>query len=255
MFPLEEARIDEYRDRLKRTAHDVFREFEHSGAVGYPFMWRVEQERILTDLEAFLALEIAESEGFVPTFFEARFGPTPWGTPPPGSSSQPLEVDAKGRRLRLTGYIDRIDVHPSGTARVIDYKSGGIYGEKDDLFRGGQSLQLPIYLLAADQMLKANGIRAKTAEAQYYHVTSKGRFRRIRFSRGALTTHGEEFVTILHTMVQGIAAGLFPQNPGGGKNCEWCPFQPVCGHSRARLVERKITDEQISALRAMWEIE
>lgn len=255
MLPLDGARIDEYRNRLKGTAHDVFREFERSGAVGYPFMWRVEQERILTDLEAFLALEIAESEGFVPTFFEARFGPTRWGTPPPGSSPQPLEVDAKGRQLRLTGYIDRIDVHPSGTARVIDYKSGAIYGEKDDLFRGGQSLQLPIYLLAADQMLKANGIRADTAEAQYYYITSKGRFRRIRFARGALTRRGEEFATILQTMAEGIAAGLFPQNPDGGKNCEWCPFQPVCGHGRARLVERKIKDEQISTLRAMWEIE
>lgn len=255
MLPLAEARIDEYRDRLKRAAQDVFREFERSGAVGYPFMWRVEQERIVTDLEAFLALEVAESEGFVPTFFEARFGPTPWGTPPAESSPQPLEVDAKGHPLQLTGYIDRIDVHPSGTARVTDYKSGAIYGEKDNLFRGGQSLQLPIYILASDQMLKANGIRAKTSEAQYYYVTSKGRFRRIHFARQALTARGEEFATILHTMAKGISAGLFPQNPDGGKNCERCPFQRVCGHGRARLVERKITDMQISALRAMWEIE
>jgi hypothetical protein len=219
-------------------------------------MWRVEQERILTDLEAFLAQEAAEEMGFVPAFFEARFGPSPWTPPRPGSTVEPLELNLGDRTVRLTGFIDRIDLHPSGAARVIDYKSGGVYGEKDNLLRGGQSLQLPIYLLAADKMLADNGRPGQAQEAQYYYLTSKGRFRRVRFTREGLNDRRRDFDTILLTIAQNVEAGIFPQNPGrDGGNCQWCAYQPVCGHGRVRLIERKVGDPATSALRAMWEIE
>jgi ATP-dependent helicase/DNAse subunit B len=257
LLPLDRARLNEYRSRLKTIAQEAFRSFERSGAVGYPFMWRVEQERILTDLEGFLTQELDDATGFVPTFFEARFGPTPpWAKPPRGSTPYPLELDLNGRTLRFTGFIDRIDVHPSGAARVIDYKSGGIYGVKDNRFQGGKHLQLPIYIHAADAILKSHGIPATTTDGQYYYVTGKGGFKRILFTREALEARVEEFNTILRTMADGIAGGIFPQHPGEkGENCEWCPFQPVCGHGRVRLIERKREDPAAARLAQMWEIE
>ncbi len=255
LLPFDRARLDEYRRRLEQTAREVFHDFEQSGAVGYPFMWIAQKEHILTDLQAWLSIEVVESEGFVPTFFEARFGPTAWGTPTPGSTPVPLELTAGGHRVRLTGYVDRIDLHPAGRARVIDYKSGGVYNERENLFRGGQSLQLPIYILAVDQMLRQNGRSHTTDEAQYFYVTSKGRFHRIRFTRQALEDRRSEFETILRTMTRGIASGVFPQNPNRGKNCQWCDFKAVCGHARSALVERKLNDPAIRNLRSMWEIE
>lgn len=255
LLPFDRARVDEYRRRLEQTARDVFCEFERSGSVGYPFMWKVEQQRILTDLQAWFSIEVSEGEGFVPAFFEARFGPSLWGAPAPGSSSAPLDLDAGGRRLRLTGFVDRIDLHPAGRARVIDYKSGAVYNERPNLFRGGQSLQLPIYILAADQMLRDNGHPHTAEEAQYFYVTSKGRFQRIAFTRQALQERRAEFQRILQTMAEGMATGVFPQNPDGGENCRWCDFTAVCGHGRSSLVERKIDDPTIRALRSMWEVE
>jgi ATP-dependent helicase/nuclease subunit B len=255
LLPFDPARKTEYQDRLRGVAHEVFHEFEQGGAVGYPFMWVVEKERILTDLEAFLAGELAEAEGYVPEYFEARFGPVPeWARLSPGSITDPLELPVKGRTLRIGGYIDRIDVK-GGSARVIDYKSGRNYGEKDNLFRGGKSLQLPLYMLAADAILKKHGVPARAQESQYYYITARGGFKRVVFTRDQFEARDEEFKTILDTTAKGIASGTFPQNPDGGENCRFCEFTSVCGHARVALVDRKIEDKAIGELLEMWEIE
>jgi len=257
LVPVRAEALDECRRRLRTIADEVCTGFEKSGAVGYRFMWEVEKARILTDLEGVLSFELAEPPGFVPAYFEARFGPTPaWVTPPPGSMPRPLELPVDGRPMRFTGYIDRIDLNQRGGARVIDYKTGMIYGEKSDQFRGGQSLQLPLYIRAADAMLAHYGIAARTSEAFYYYATGKGGYKRVGFSRQTLETRSGEFTLILKTIADGIAAGVFPQRPGkNGDHCTYCSFQPVCGHGRVRLVERKQRDPAIAALTAMWEIE
>ncbi|HLW61180.1 MAG TPA: PD-(D/E)XK nuclease family protein [bacterium] len=257
LVPMRTSCIKEYRERLHAIAAQLFQEFEKSGAVGYPFMWDVEQARILTDLEGFVGFECTDETGYVPAYFEARFGPTPsWATAPPGSMPHPLELPTDGGTLRLTGYVDRIDVSPAGSARVIDYKTGAAYEEKDNRFRGGQSLQLPIYLQAADAMLAHNGVAARTTEALYYYATAKGGFKQVRFTRKAFDRRSAEFATMLKTMSDGIAEGTFPQHPGkSGENCKWCSFQSACGHGRARLAERKRADPAIAAITRMWEIE
>ncbi|HEY3248128.1 MAG TPA: PD-(D/E)XK nuclease family protein [bacterium] len=256
LLPFDPAQKDEYQRHLREAAHAVFHEFEDGGAVGYPFMWVVEQGRILTDLEAFLAGELAEREGFVPEYFEARFGPVPeWARLKPGSITEPLVLDIDGKVMKVGGYIDRIDVHPGGQARVIDYKSGRNYGEKDNLFRGGKSLQLPLYMLAADAILKKHGLGATAGESQYYYITARGGFKRVVFTRDQFTVRDAEFKTILATAAQGIESGLFPQNPDGGDNCTFCEFTSVCGHARVALVDRKIEDPAIAPLVEMWEIE
>jgi ATP-dependent helicase/DNAse subunit B len=219
-------------------------------------MWRVEQDRILADLEGFLTHELADASGFVPAYFEARFGPSR-GTraDPPGSTARSLELDVGGETLRFTGFVDRIDLHPSGIARVIDYKSGRVRGVKDNLFGGGQSLQLPLYILAADTMLADNNRTARTTGAHYFYVTGRGEFRRVGFTRQALEDRRGEFAAILRTMVESIAAGAFPQNPGDkGANCQWCAFKSVCGNGREAVAGRKFDDRRLEKIRKMWEI-
>ena len=256
LVPVRVPHLDECRERLRSIAHRAFAKFERSGAVGYPFMWEVERARILTDLEGVLAFELADDADLVPQYFEARFGPTPaWATVPPGSMPQPLEVPVEGRPRRFTGYIDRIDVG-AGAARVLDYKTGALHGQKDNKFRGAQSLQLPLYILAADAMLEHQGVSARTREALYYYATGRGKYKRVAFTRAALDARFPEFLTILNTIATGIAQGMFPQHPGdGGENCKWCCFKPVCGQGRITLAERKGGDPRLSALQAMWSIE
>ena len=256
LVPVQASNFDECRVRLRSIAEGLFARFEQSGAVGYPFMWDVEKARILTDLEGVLALELTDDEGLIPRYFEARFGPTPaWAAAPPGSMPHPLEVKVGGRPLRFTGFIDRIDVG-AGSARVIDYKTGAVRTERPNKFRGAQSLQLPLYILAADAMLAHQGLAAQTRAAQYYYATGRGKYKHVPFTRVALDARCSEFLTILETISAGIGQGMFPQHPGkGGNNCKWCAFKPVCGQGRVALAERKEGDARLSALQAMWRIE
>jgi hypothetical protein len=142
----------------------------------------------------------------MPRYFEARFGPAPpWVKFPPArprSLSRSLS-EARGCALsaRSTGSRRR----GGGAARVIDYKTGGVYGEKDNRFRGAQRLQLPLYLLAADTMLEHHGVPASAQEALYYYATGKGRYRWVRFDRAALDARFPEFTAILRTIADGIA--------------------------------------------------
>jgi hypothetical protein len=264
LLPLSSAQREVLNSLLERTTADVLDEFEATGAVGYRFMWDVEKRRIVADLRTFLEGELVDRSGFVPRYLEVRFGPPrPGQDTSPGSSARPLMIEVNGRELSFTGQIDRLDVRPDGAARVIDYKSGKGPGGGDrtrdieeSRFQGGAKLQLPIYVLAAEQVLRDGGLPGPTREAQYYYVTGRGKFTRVRFTHAALESRRTDLLTILGTMERGMATGLFPQRPGDkGENCTWCPFPSVCGHGRVRLVERKRGDSQIETLVGMWEIE
>ena len=64
-----------------------------------------------------------------------------------GSSIPPIEIDAGGEKVYIEGIIDRIDILPDGSVKVIDYKSGS---EKFSVkeAKAGWKLQLMLYLKA-----------------------------------------------------------------------------------------------------------
>jgi DNA helicase-2/ATP-dependent DNA helicase PcrA len=55
-------------------------------------------------------------------------------------------IDKKGRRLRIGGKIDRVDVLPDGTIEIIDYKTGATIPLQKEV---DNNLQLSFYALAA----------------------------------------------------------------------------------------------------------
>lgn len=84
--------------------------------------------------------ELAVSD-FTPSYFELGFG---WGQAMP-----PLEV-TKGIRLRLTGFVDRVDSWVDGGKRylrVVDYKTGKKSFDFSDA-ADGRGLQMLLYLFA-----------------------------------------------------------------------------------------------------------
>lgn len=64
-----------------------------------------------------------------------------------GSSIPPIVIDAEGEKVYIEGIIDRIDILPDGSVKVIDYKSGK---EKFSIkeAKAGWKLQLMLYLKA-----------------------------------------------------------------------------------------------------------
>lgn len=77
------------------------------------------------------------------------------------------------RYLSLKGRIDRIDLYRDGQddyLRVVDYKSGNTSFKLDKLYYG-LSLQLAVYMEAAMQWAKDNGLgNAVPAGMLYYHI-------------------------------------------------------------------------------------
>ena len=79
---------------------------------------------------------------------------------------RPIEVDANGKTVYIEGKIDRLDVLENGRVKIMDYKSGTPKLE-DPLIRAGYSLQLMLYLKAAE-----NGVR-EPAGVFYFYLGTK----------------------------------------------------------------------------------
>ena len=113
-----------------------------------------EKERILglngkkeeSILYRFLEVERNRNVNFTPSYFEISFGKNRY--------EESSAINLKVEDVNVTGKIDRIDVD-AGQKRykIIDYKSGGKKPKEEEL-KEGLSLQLPLYMYAAKELLK-----------------------------------------------------------------------------------------------------
>ena len=77
--------------------------------------------------------------------YEERFGR--------GSSIPPVEVSVDGKKVYIEGIIDRLDVLENGRVKIMDYKSG-IHELTDSSIRSGYTLQLMVYMKAAQREVR-----------------------------------------------------------------------------------------------------
>jgi hypothetical protein len=227
---------------IEDIAREEFAELEAAGATGNALAWENEKHAILVDLQTFLRRdEKVREDGLVPAFFEQGFGMggDPWDE---------LVIDLRdGRRARLRGRIDRVDLGPDPSApevaRLIDYKTGGFshYSEtafKEDPVVAGTKLQPSVYGAA---------IRARypgiSVESAYWFVSAKGTFKLL-----TVPDDPERLRAALAIVDRGIRAGAFPQVPGpedarpntaGWTNCQHCAYTRVCPKGRDQMYERK----------------
>lgn len=149
----------------------------------------------------------------------------------------PFEEEMEG--YRIAGRIDRLGATEEGAYTVVDYKKGNVPAageigpDKEGGVEGIRSLQLPMYLMAAEKGL---GRSAQLTEELYYLSLEKGemRFLRSETGGGRATLSGEEFLAffassrqILARIAGGIEAGDF-RCGDGDPDCEECPFRGVC---------------------------
>ena len=224
-FPLA-AQDRTYLDSLlTELAQGVFKAFEEEKATGYPLLWSLEKSRIMESLQGFIKTELKDDDGFVPAYFEQRF-------------NCPFPLDDKGT-ISLRGRIDRIDLSPDGRrARIIDYKSGQPKPIGDGEFKGGEALQLPLYLYAASQQL--TGI--DFTSAAYAYVSEKAGYKRFLFTTNGWEDKLKTLKAIVSGLVTGIKKGIYPSTPA---SCRPCPYPLICGHAAQVLYERKSQDPRI----------
>lgn len=103
--------------------------------------WHASMARML---DRYVELERDLAGGTKPSRFEFGFG---------DGKTDYLRISDKSGEILMKGFIDRIDTGPSGDeAFVIDYKKSSRNLAKK--LKNGEEIQLPLYLLAAQRLLK-----------------------------------------------------------------------------------------------------
>ena len=234
------------------------------------FFWEQELERLLGRkddegreglLMRFLRLESEATDPADPAHFELSFGSyhdmgpsDPLSTSTPYVISGPEEEDT----VRLFGKIDRVDRTPDGRFAIYDYKTGQVPSVAD--IGRGLHLQIPLYLLAAENLLHDQGLRQGTAGAYYQlrdleNCGRKGLFGdksqrgQVYAAQGRGLPEPEIFRQLMEqtrhfalSYARSMRRGLFHvtrQSPG--KACTYCAYRQTCrlDHRRMRALERE----------------
>jgi ATP-dependent helicase/DNAse subunit B len=213
-------------------------------------LWEVEKRKIRDNLVDFFKEELNET-GFIPTYFEVRYGMKPLDFQESEiSTEEPVSLKLAGKTVNLKGKIDRIDLTKDGKrARVRDYKTGKVLAKAND-FQGGTTLQLPLYLYAAKQLLGRlhKGIQVESAE--YYSLKTG---KRVAFEGSELMAKEAKLHEILKTIVASIEDGIFIAVPDG--QCGYCELKIICGTWTQILYNRKSKDPRVKRYLEMLEEE
>ncbi|MFH1262454.1 MAG: PD-(D/E)XK nuclease family protein [Pseudomonadota bacterium] len=249
LLPLREENRREIDQTLFRIAEEVFVDLETKLPLGPSLLWGTERAFLLSDLRALLDAEIREASNFRPEAFEV-----PFGTDRAGEGHR-VEITVGKERLALRGRIDRIDLSPERRrARIVDYKTGDLKRQKDEMFDRGKGVQLPVYLSALPALYPE--VDLAQSEAVLLSTSYGAGFRRVHFSGATLAARQTEFQTILSTVLHGVRSGLFPPFPGEGReHCRACDFSTICGRLVLRIFERKGVTGAVASLSALEEIE
>lgn len=189
-------------------------------------------------LYRFLEAERDGDKDFIPKFFEVGFGRLRESESDKIlSDTEPIQID--GAKLR--GKIDRIEVNEKlSSFNIVDYKLGGIKPTSDDL-KNGVSLQLPVYLYAASQLLsKKFGRKYSPNEMFIYSLKySIGDFGKDKIFAGR--KKDEEIQSIeqliqksiehIKNYIGSISNGKFHLSKledRENKACRFCQFRTVC---------------------------
>ncbi|MGH9866534.1 MAG: PD-(D/E)XK nuclease family protein [Candidatus Polarisedimenticolia bacterium] len=240
-LPLRRESVQEAIAMLRETAARVFQQAEEEGITGPRMVWEVDKERIVSMLETMLESE-AEEADWLPAHFELGFAAPRFEDEgeDEASSENPVVAELRaGQPIPLKGRIDRVDVsHDRKWLRVTDYKTGKGSSWRVDALKGGTTVQIPLYMLAAESLLQGRYPGARCAEGRYQTVGGEGRT--VGFSAEALARRREDLGLVLGTFLLCIERGIFLASPG--EQCRWCSFQLACGEGREARFERKKHD-------------
>lgn len=209
-------------------------------------LWLADYRRQCARYDAILA-EQGLAPG--PAHFEVAFGQSDAGEDPL-STGRALEFRVGDECVPICGRIDRIDVgvHAGQTFfNVIDYKSGDVGGFAAEAALRGAALQLPLYVLAAEQVLLADR-RAAACLAAYWSPAGGG-YRPRALVAGRAGPSGiepdgdwenlrEKLVSTVMALVRAIGRGEFPVFSTDDECTGRCPFHTVCRVQQVRWLEK-----------------
>ncbi len=248
-LPIDESNIRDVLSLLNEVSKGSFWQFEMGGLSCFRLLWEMEKEIISADLTE--VIKLTKHAQSMPLSLEYRFGRTKHKEEESSNSTDEYyEYEVDGIKYRFSGKVDRLDIYPDGTYKIVDYKTGKPMLKKN-VFSGGENLQLPIYMLAAAEFFGlGEGI-----SAEYFYITKKHKFSSREFSLDDFKKHSGEFHKILKTFAVSMRAGLFFPYPEEGK-CKVCSFCDICSKDNELLFnKKKMTDKRVFPFLEVKEIE
>jgi putative RecB family exonuclease len=119
--------------------------------------------------------------------------------------------------LRLRGYIDRLDVAPSGDTRIVDYKTGGAPPEE---FEARALFQMKFYALT---LWRAQGRVPKLLQLMYL---GNGEIVRYEPDESDLLATERKIEALWRAIER--ARRDRDWRPRRGRICDWCAHQAIC---------------------------
>ncbi|PZS32636.1 MAG: recombinase RecB [Pseudonocardiales bacterium] len=119
--------------------------------------------------------------------------------------------------LRLRGYIDRLDVAPSGEIRVVDYKTGGAPREA---FEGKALFQLKFYALI---IWRTRGVVPRQLRLLYLGDRDMLTYAP---DEGELARFERTLEALWAAIARATAAEDFRSSPS--RLCDWCQHKALC---------------------------
>jgi ATP-dependent helicase/nuclease subunit B len=215
------------------------------GLAGYAGARLLEFRALALNLAVWLNAELLERGGFVPSYFEARFGGrTREHDDLKLSTKASVPFDAaEGVTVEFGGKIDRIDVSADRSrARVIDYKTGRPPSRKPVL-DGGRRLQLPVYLIASRAMLAGEHPDAVVESAEYRYVAAGHGAQPLRLTAEELDGRADDLRAAICLILKGITSGMFFPYPQD-RACGNCEYARACGSTALKLASMKNGDRR-----------
>ena len=135
----------------------------------------------------------------------------------PGERESLIEAVVGDEQLVLRGYVDRLDVSPSGELRVVDYKSGGAPREA---FEARALFQLKFYALV---LWRTRGVVPRVLRLLYLKDAEV-----CDYSPEAeeLRRFERTLVALWRAIESATTAGEFRPKPS--RLCGWCSYQALC---------------------------
>jgi len=236
---------DQLRQKMSQAVDRAFTRRSARTQSTLPALLAIQREDIRERLLAYVEAEARRctdlSYDLEPLVFEWSFGMPVRDGDSDESTASPAIVPSPYGPIRLRGRIDRIDRATDTTGgrawlEIVDYKSGRQPSNLASRLRDGLVLQLPLYLLAVDQLL-SGPLKAVAGLGAYYYLRDLRHYVGVALT-GDKADSGRDLIQLATAKtVEAIAAcrrGAFPPLPAD--ECpSYCPYDRLCRAARWRI--------------------
>jgi ATP-dependent helicase/nuclease subunit B len=195
-------------------------------------LWQQEKAILLRRLRALVSLDFSDqnpiAKKITPGERTVYLQEAPFSTDGGVPVLIPIEVDGRAERLRVQGYIDRMD-RVGNQVIVVDYKSGTTTIPVTEM-RDGRNFQMMLYLHAADQILAAQSASLSVMGGLFWHIRNQKSSGDVR-----LDDEGITYLALAQEHIgRYIAAGrrgdfsVHARKLDAGKCEHYCEFSRLC---------------------------